>query len=213
MSEIKNYTINMGPQHPSTHGVLRVILELDGEYILRADGQGRGMDLGYPEWVEARSAWGDRELRPFVSVVDYQFPARGAMPPVRLTWYEGLMPRRPEELEEGRRLTGDGNGILFVGEKGKIMCPGWAGNPRMIPEAAMRRYELPPETLPRVGGIYRDWIDACKTGLGRGGGRERQRSDESDRLHGPPPVRDGGAYLPRYIALIVPQLTRPTGVV
>ena len=101
------------------------------------------LDLGHPEWVEARSAWGDREMRPFVSIVDYQFPARGAMPPVRLTWYEGLMPRRPEELEEGRVLTGDGNGILFVGEKGKIMCPGWAGNPRMIPETEMRGYTLP----------------------------------------------------------------------
>ena len=122
------------------------------------------LDLGYPEWVEARSAWGDREMRPFVSIVDYQFPARGAMPPVRLTWYEGLMPRRPEELEEGRVLTGGGNGILFVGEKGKIMCPGWAGNPRMIPETEMRRYTLPEKTLPRVGGIYRDWIDACRTG-------------------------------------------------
>jgi predicted dehydrogenase len=122
------------------------------------------LDLGHPEWVEARSAWGDREMRPFVSIVDYQFPARGAISPVRLTWYEGLTPRRPDELEEGRVLTGDGNGILFVGEKGKIMCPGWAGNPRMIPETEMRRYKLPPKTLPRVGGIYRDWIDACKSG-------------------------------------------------
>jgi predicted dehydrogenase len=122
------------------------------------------LDLGYPEWVEARSAWGDREMRPFVSIVDYQFPARGALPPVKLTWYEGLMPPRPDELEEDRVLTGGGNGILFVGEKGKIMCPGWAGNPRLIPETAMRSYTLPEKTLPRVGGIYRDWIDACKGG-------------------------------------------------
>ncbi|MDH5547812.1 MAG: NADH-quinone oxidoreductase subunit D [Gammaproteobacteria bacterium] len=37
MSEIKNYTINFGPQHPSAHGVLRLVLELDGEVIERAD--------------------------------------------------------------------------------------------------------------------------------------------------------------------------------
>jgi len=37
MSEIKNYTINFGPQHPAAHGVLRLILELDGETIKRAD--------------------------------------------------------------------------------------------------------------------------------------------------------------------------------
>ncbi|MBN1559504.1 Gfo/Idh/MocA family oxidoreductase [candidate division KSB1 bacterium] len=122
------------------------------------------LDLGYPEWVEARSAWGDREKRPFVSIVHYQFPARGEHPPVRLLWYEGLMPPRPEELEPGRDLTGDGNGILFVGEKGKIMCPGWAGNPRIIPEAKMQEYTRPAKTIPRVGGIYRDWINGCKTG-------------------------------------------------
>ena len=37
MAEIRNYTINFGPQHPSAHGVLRLILELDGETIVRAD--------------------------------------------------------------------------------------------------------------------------------------------------------------------------------
>jgi len=37
MAEIKNYTINFGPQHPSAHGVLRLVLELDGEVIQRAD--------------------------------------------------------------------------------------------------------------------------------------------------------------------------------
>jgi NADH-quinone oxidoreductase subunit D len=37
MSEIKNYTINFGPQHPAAHGVLRLILEMDGEVIVHAD--------------------------------------------------------------------------------------------------------------------------------------------------------------------------------
>jgi NADH-quinone oxidoreductase subunit D len=37
MQEIKNYTINFGPQHPAAHGVLRLVLEMDGETVVRAD--------------------------------------------------------------------------------------------------------------------------------------------------------------------------------
>ena len=37
MAEIRNYTINFGPQHPAAHGVLRLVLELDGEVVERAD--------------------------------------------------------------------------------------------------------------------------------------------------------------------------------
>src|SRR5690625_491888 len=37
MAEIQNYTLNFGPQHPAAHGVLRLVLEMDGEVIARAD--------------------------------------------------------------------------------------------------------------------------------------------------------------------------------
>ncbi|MEY3104562.1 MAG: hypothetical protein RJA72_594 [Pseudomonadota bacterium] len=37
MADIKNYTLNFGPQHPAAHGVLRLVLELDGEVVQRAD--------------------------------------------------------------------------------------------------------------------------------------------------------------------------------
>ena len=37
MTEIRNYTMNFGPQHPAAHGVLRLVLELDGETVMRAD--------------------------------------------------------------------------------------------------------------------------------------------------------------------------------
>ncbi len=37
MAEIRNYTVNFGPQHPAAHGVLRLILEMDGETVVRAD--------------------------------------------------------------------------------------------------------------------------------------------------------------------------------
>ena len=37
MTKTENYTLNFGPQHPAAHGVLRLILELDGEIVERAD--------------------------------------------------------------------------------------------------------------------------------------------------------------------------------
>ena len=37
MADIQNYTVNFGPQHPAAHGVLRMVLELDGEIVVRAD--------------------------------------------------------------------------------------------------------------------------------------------------------------------------------
>lgn len=123
------------------------------------------LKLGHPVSVEGRATNNSPETTPFASIVYYQFPARQDMPPVKVTWYSGgIMPPRPDELEPGRDLTGGGNGILFVGDKGKIMCPGWGGSPRIIPEAKMREYKLPPKTIPRTDGHHRDWINACKGG-------------------------------------------------
>ncbi|MGD8499840.1 MAG: Gfo/Idh/MocA family oxidoreductase [Phycisphaerales bacterium] len=123
------------------------------------------LDLGHPISVEASSSGINPESTPLASMIHYQFPTRKDMPPVKATWYGGgLMPPRPDELEPGRELTGGGNGILFVGDKGKIMCPGWGGSPRIIPEAKMKAYKLPPKTIPRSKGHHRDWINACKGG-------------------------------------------------
>ncbi|MGB2864400.1 MAG: Gfo/Idh/MocA family oxidoreductase [Sedimentisphaerales bacterium] len=123
------------------------------------------LELGHPINVEASSSGINPETTPSTSTIHYQFGARKNMPPVKMTWYGGgLMPPRPEELEPGRELTGGGNGILFVGDKGKIMCPGWGGNPRIIPETRMKAYKRPPKTLARSKGHHRDWIDACKGG-------------------------------------------------
>ena len=122
------------------------------------------LELDQPEWVDARCAWAEKSKRPLTAEVHYHFAARGNQPAVRLVWHEGCMPIRPDELEPGKDLIGRGNGILFIGDKGKLMCPGWAGTPRLIPESRMESFQPPPKTIPRVGGIYRDWIDAIKEG-------------------------------------------------
>ena len=57
-----------------------------------------------------------------------------------------------------------GNGVLVIGDKGKILGAGWSGSPRIIPEAKMKEYKRPAKTLPRSKGHHRDWLDACKNG-------------------------------------------------
>ncbi|MFQ5639546.1 MAG: Gfo/Idh/MocA family oxidoreductase [bacterium] len=122
------------------------------------------LNLGHPTSVQASATPFNDETGPIGSIVHYEFPARGSMPPVKMTWYDGgLTPPRPAELEEGRRM-GDGSGVLLVGDKGTIMCNTYGKNPRLIPETAMKAYKRPPKTIPRVKGIYKDFIEACKGG-------------------------------------------------
>ena len=94
----------------------------------------------------------------------YKFPARGEQPPVDLYWYDGgLMPPRPECLEPGKNLPRAG-GSLIVGDKGAILSDNWSGSPQILPEKRKQEYQLPPATIRRSRGPYRDWIDACKGG-------------------------------------------------
>jgi hypothetical protein len=67
-------------------------------------------------------------------------------------------------LEEGRELAYDG-GVLFKGDKGTIMCGVYGDSPRLIPETAMKAYQRPEKTLPRIKGSHeQNWIDAIKNG-------------------------------------------------
>ncbi len=123
------------------------------------------LKLGYPSSIEASSFGSGKETYPQASVIYFQFPSRQDLPPVKICWYDGgLMPPTPAELEPERKLGRDGHGILFVGDKGKMVCGGWGGTPRLIPESAMRAYPRPPKTLPRAKEHHRNWLDACKGG-------------------------------------------------
>lgn len=121
------------------------------------------LDLDAPTAVEAETSEVNDDTLPKWNIIRYEFPAKGNRPAVKMIWYDGgKLPPRPEELEEGRRI-GD-NGILFVGDKGKLLGGSHAGVPRLIPEARMKEYGRPPKTLPRSPGHHKEWIDACKAG-------------------------------------------------
>ncbi|MGO8929277.1 MAG: Gfo/Idh/MocA family protein [Limisphaerales bacterium] len=124
------------------------------------------LDLREPLSIEASAAGGvDSYIAPPGGLYTYHFGPRGKMPAVKFMWYEGgLMPARPEGLEEDDQLGANGNGILFVGDKGLITCGGWAGRPSLLPGSKDEAYKRPAKTLPRSKGHHRDWLDACKGG-------------------------------------------------
>lgn len=123
----------------------------------------RALELGHPSAVSASSTRVMDESWPLASIITYEFPARGSMPPVQIVWYDGgLKPARPPELEAGRDLPADG--IIYRGTKGVMMAGGSSGIPRLLPESKMRSFALPPKTLRRRSGIYGEWIEAVRGG-------------------------------------------------
>ena len=124
----------------------------------------KALKLGAPTSVEATSTAAqtsaeiNAESAPIASIVHYEFPAVDDRPAVSLTWWDGgMMPWRPEELEPDRAFGG-GDGMLYVGDKGKML------NHRLIPESRMEEYGSPPQKLERSPGHAEEWIEACKGG-------------------------------------------------
>jgi predicted dehydrogenase len=175
----------MRPYHPTYHpGTWRAWWDFGtgslgdlGCHIL--DAPFSALKLKYPSSVEGcistywPGLWNKMEPKnetyPRSTIVRYQFPARDGQPEVKLTWWDGgMMPPRPDVLEEGRRMGDDDGGVLFIGDKGMLICGCYGKSPRLVPETKMREYKVPAKTFPRVpggeGGHEHDWLRACKDG-------------------------------------------------
>jgi predicted dehydrogenase len=115
----------------------------------------KALKLTHPTTVEAECTELGPEVYPRTFRVRYEFPARGGLPPVTLTWYDGeSKPPVPKGLEPGRSVSG----VVFVGEQGVLM------GHRLVPESRMKSYGRPPKVLPRSPGQYKEWVDACRGG-------------------------------------------------
>ena len=55
-------------------------------------------------------------------------------------------------------------GLLFIGEKGKLLSGYYGGKNLLLPEKRFSGFQAPPKTLKRTVGHYKEWIEACKSG-------------------------------------------------
>jgi predicted dehydrogenase len=103
---------------------------------------------------------------PVRSVIRFDFPARGKMPPVTVWWNDGMTQQPEIEGVPAGELIGDSdlNGSLLVGNKGMVTTGCYGERTRLIPVEKMSDYTLPAPVLTRSPGHYRDWIRACKGG-------------------------------------------------
>ncbi len=116
----------------------------------------RALKLGYPTHVSASTSKRFDESFPLSSIVTYDYPERGEMPPVRVVWYDGgLRPPRPKEL--GSADLPD-EGVLYIGDKGKMVFE------KIIDPALAEKAASVPKTLPRREGTWVEWLAACKGG-------------------------------------------------
>ena len=132
-----------------------------------------GLELGLPTSVEVKDsspALDDpamRESEPKSCVLEFNYPARGDTPPVKMTWYSGGK-RPPRELFQGETLITRDGGSLAIGSKGTLFTRTWHGgeNDRnmflLLPKKQFEGFTGPEKSIPRVKSHHQEWVDACR---------------------------------------------------
>lgn len=150
------------------------------------------LGLSHPTSIEATSSqWGNMRIPPadptassdtpagrptnkrvsypVATRVNYQFPARGHQPPVKLFWTDGgLYPPRPDALPDSVELKSEG-GVLFIGEKGILMHDTYGDNPTLFPESLREPAARVPKSIPRIEWSHE--LNWAKTIKGQDGAR------------------------------------------
>lgn len=90
--------------------------------------------------------------------------------PVEVHWMDGgIQPTRPDELGPDEVFGDGGNGVLFIGTKGKMMCGTYAENPQLLPTSKTKETKVPQRYKRVPGGAsghYAQWVEACIAGYG-----------------------------------------------
>jgi predicted dehydrogenase len=118
------------------------------------------LQLHAPTSVEAFGPPAHPELAPASMSVVYQYGARGDLPPVQVTWYQG---EDKPQLWKDQKIPQWGSGVLFVGTEGRMVLADYDKHV-VLPEEQFRDTKRPDPYLPKSIGHYAEWLHACKTG-------------------------------------------------
>jgi len=116
------------------------------------------LKLRHPTTVEAEGPVHPESAAKW-TIARQEYPARGALPPVTLTWYNGG--GYPALVKE-RNVPQWSSGVLFIGSKGMLLAD--YGKHQLLPEAQFAGFVPPEPFIPNSIGHHREWIEACKTG-------------------------------------------------
>ena len=117
------------------------------------------LNLDAPKVIEASGPAPHPELAPASMSARYEYGARGDMPPVELTCYQGAM--KPKIFTEGK-IPQWGSACLFIGDDGMLLAD--YGKYVLLPEEKFAKFSPPAPTIPKSLGHHAEWIHACKTG-------------------------------------------------
>ena len=122
------------------------------------------LDLKHPLTVEAKGPPVDPVSCSTDLTVTYEYPARGKLPPVKLTWYDGSV--RPDVVKDllakDESLKAFGSGQLFIGSQGMLISN--YGAHRLLPADKFADYKRPEPTIPKSIGHHAEWLNAIKNG-------------------------------------------------
>ena len=122
------------------------------------------LKLKHPTSISATGPEPDREATTAGLVVKYKYPARGELPAVKLTWYDGST--KPGIFASLRDRDGKpldwGNGQLFIGERGAIVSS--YSEHRLLPADGRAEFKRPEPWIPKSIGHHNEWIEAIRTG-------------------------------------------------
>lgn len=107
---------------------------------------------------------------PFSTSIHLDYPRNDGKGNIKVSWYDGgILPELPEELLPGEAFGNSDGGVMFIGEKGKLMADCYGANPRLLPLKKNETLNIP-ETIKRVPNEdhYLNWVDACIAGYGKG---------------------------------------------